>query len=115
MSKLSAGKQTAKFKIKKGDQVVVISGKDKGKVGPVVAVLPQEAKVVVEGIGMIKRHIRKAARGQSGRIVERPRAIHISNVMVQDPKDKKGTRVRRVADANGVRTRTTVKSGTTLS
>ena len=113
MSKASKGVQTAKFKIKKGDQVVVISGKDKGKVGKVLTVLPQDAKVVVEGIGMVKRHVRKVGK-QSGRIVERPRAIHISNVMVEDPKEKKGTRVRRETK-DGVRTRVTVKSTTALS
>ncbi|MEK7079934.1 MAG: 50S ribosomal protein L24, partial [Patescibacteria group bacterium] len=59
MSKASAGKQTAKFKIKKGDQVVVVSGKDKGKTGSVLKVMPQEAKVVVEGIALVKRHLRR--------------------------------------------------------
>ncbi len=113
MSQASKGKQTAKFKIKKGDRVVVVSGKDKGKNGTVLTVLPQEAKVVVEGIGMVKRHVRKVGK-QSGRIVERPRAIHISNVMVEDPKEKKGTRVRRESK-DGVRTRVTVKSATALS
>ncbi len=103
-----------KFKIKKGDQVVVISGKDKGKQGPVLKVMPQEALVVVEGVGMVKRHTR-ASQGQSGRIVERPRAIHLSNVMFYDPKEKKGTRVKREANKDGKRVRVTVKSGTTLS
>ncbi|MEK7510703.1 MAG: 50S ribosomal protein L24 [Patescibacteria group bacterium] len=113
MSKASKGIQTAKFKVKKGDQVVVISGKDKGKTGKVLTVLPQEAKIVVDGIGMVKRHVRKVGK-QSGRIVERPRAIHISNVMVEDPKEKKGTRVRRETK-DGARTRVTVKSSTALS
>jgi large subunit ribosomal protein L24 len=76
--------------------------------------MPQEAKVVVEGIAMVKRHVKKAGANQSGRIVERPRAIHISTVMVQDPKEKKGTRVRREVK-DGVRTRVAIKSGTTLS
>jgi large subunit ribosomal protein L24 len=114
MSQASKGKQTAKFKIKKGDRVVVVSGKDKGKSGTVLTVLPQEAKVVVEGVAMVKRHIKKTARNQSGRIAERPRAIHISTVMVEDPKEKKGTRVRRETK-DGVRTRVTVKSATALS
>ena len=114
MSKASAGKQTAKFKIKKGDHVIVVSGKDKGKVGQVARVLPQEAKIVVDGVGMVKRHLKSAGRGQSGRIVERPRAIAISNVMVQDPKDKKGTRVKRETK-DGKNTRVTVKSGTALA
>jgi large subunit ribosomal protein L24 len=113
MSKASQGQQTAKFKIKKGDTVVVISGKDKGKTGKVERVMPQEAKVVVEGVALVKRSVRARA-GQSGRIVEKNHPIHISNVMVQDPKEKKGTRVKRVADKDGVRSRVTVKSGTSL-
>lgn len=113
MSKASKGQQTAKFKVKKGDHVVVVSGKDKGKTGTVLTVMPQDAKIVVEGVAMVKRHVKKVGR-QSGRIVERPRAIHISNVMVQDPKDKKGTRVRREVK-DGARTRVAVKSGTALS
>lgn len=114
MSKATQGKQTAKFKLKKGDTVIVISGKDKGKTGTVEKVLREDAKVVVEGVGMVKRHNR-GLRGQSGRIVEKPRAIAISNVMVYDPKEKKGTRVKRVANKDGKRERVTVKSGTTLA
>ncbi|KND46971.1 MAG: ribosomal protein L24 [Parcubacteria bacterium C7867-004] len=113
MSKATQGKQTAKFKIKKGDTVVIISGKDKGTVGTVERMIPQEALVVVEGAALVKRHVRGKA-GQTGRIVERPRAIAISNVMLQDPKEKKGTRVRRESK-DGKNTRVAVKSGTTLS
>lgn len=68
-----------KMKIKKGDRVVVISGKDKGKTGVIERALPAENKVVVEGIALAKRH-EKGGQGQSGRIVEKPRAIHASNV-----------------------------------
>jgi large subunit ribosomal protein L24 len=114
MSKASMGQQTAKFKIKKGDTVLVISGKDKGKTGVVERVIPLEAKVVVEGAAIVKRHLRGTGRGQSGRIVERPRAMAISNVMVYDPKEKKGTRVKR-EEIDGKRTRVTVKSGTKLA
>lgn len=113
MSQATSGKQTAKFKIKKGDNVVVISGKDKGKHGPVLTVMPQSAKVVVEGVAMVKR-AHKATRGQAGRIVEKPRAIHISNVMVMDPSEKKGTRVRR-EEQGGKLVRVTVKSKSKLS
>lgn len=114
MSKASKGLQNAKFKLKKGDTVVIISGKDKGKTGTVERVLREDAKVVVEGIALAKRHT-KAAHGQSGRIVERPRPIAISNVMLQDPKEKKGTRVRREVNKDGKLVRVTVKSGSTLS
>lgn len=114
MSKATSGKQTAKFKIKKGDQVMVISGKDKGKKGPVLTVMPETAKVVVEGVALVKRSLRSPVRGQSGRIVERPRAIHISNVMVIDPSEKKPTRVKREM-RDGKRVRVAVKSGEKLS
>lgn len=114
MSKATQGKQTAKFKLKKGDTVVVISGKDKGKAGKVERILREDAKIVVEGVGLVKRHNR-GVRGQTGRIVEKPRAIAISNVMLQDPKEKKGTRVKRVAGKDGKLARVTVKSGTTLA
>lgn len=65
--------------VKKGDKVKVISGKDKGKSGVIVRALPKDNKVVIEGVGMVKRHI-KGVSGKVGRIVERPRPIHASNV-----------------------------------
>ena len=114
MSKLTAGKQTAKFKIKKGDNVVVISGKDKGKKGQVLTVMPQDAKVVVEGIAIVKRHLKAGRGGTVGRIAERPRAIAISNVMVMDPTHKKGTRVKREM-REGKNTRVAVKSNEKLA
>lgn len=113
MSKATKGLQTAKFKLKKGDTVVVISGKDKGKTGTIDRVLREDAKVVVDGIGMVKRHNR-GRRGQTGRVTEKPAAIAISNVMLLDPKEKKGTRVRR-EEKDGKRVRVTVKGGATLS
>ena len=70
--------------VKKGDTVKIIAGKDKGKKGPVVRALPRENKVVVEGIALYKRHTKGRA-GQTGRIVERPRAIDASNVMRTEP------------------------------
>lgn len=114
MSKATQGKQTAKFKLKKGDTVIVISGKDKGKTGTVEKILREDAKIVVDGVALVKRHNR-GTRGQTGRIVEKPRAISISNVMLHDPKEKKGTRVKRETGKDGKRVRVTVKSGTTLA
>lgn len=70
-----------KMKVKKGDTVKILSGKDKGKTGEVLSVLPRENRVVVEGIALVKRHLRSTGRGQSGRIVERPASIHASNVV----------------------------------
>lgn len=102
-----------KMKLKKGDTVMVVSGKDKGKTGTIVTVFPDTNQVVVDGIAMIKRHIRKTGPKQSGRIIERPRAIDASNVMFMDPKEKKPTRIgRKVEDGKVVRV--TKKSGTTL-
>lgn len=103
-----------KMKLKKGDNVVVVSGKDKGKTGQILSVLPAEGRVVIEGIGMVKRHVRRAMKGQSGGIFERPRAIDASNVMLVDPKDNKPTRVGRKVE-DGKLVRFAKKSGTTLS
>jgi large subunit ribosomal protein L24 len=82
----------AKFKIKKGDHVVVITGKDKGKKGEVLKVLPDENRAIVKGVAMIRRHQRQTAQ-QEGGIVAKEAAIHISNLAIEDPKDGKPTRV----------------------
>ena len=102
-----------KMKIKKGDTVMVVSGKDKGKTGAVLVVLPRQNRVVIEGVGIVKRHLRATDRKQSGRIVERPSSLHASNVMVLDPESKKPTRVGR-EDADGKRVRKAKKSGTVI-
>ena len=67
------------MKIKKGDKVKVLTGKDKGVSGVVLRALPKEDKVIVEGVGKVKRHLRGSA-GKAGRIVERERPVHVSNV-----------------------------------
>jgi large subunit ribosomal protein L24 len=103
-----------KMKLKKGDTVVVVSGKDKGKQGTIMTALPDMNRVVVDGVGLVKRHLRRATRGQSAGIVERPRPIDASNVMLLDPKDGKPTRVGRKIE-NGKVVRVAKKSGTTLS
>ncbi len=81
-----------KFKIKKGDKVVVITGRDKGRNGEVLRVLRAENRVVVQGVNMMKRHTAPRP-GEPGGIVEREAAIHISNVAHIDPKSQKPTRV----------------------
>lgn len=88
---------------------MVVSGKDKNKQGVVLRVMPQDALVVVEGVAIVKRHLKNPVRGQAGRIAERPRAIHISNVMVMDPESKKPTRVKRET-REGKKVRVAVKS-----
>ena len=70
----------AKFHVKKGDQVTVIAGKEKGKSGKIIAVLTKKSRVVVEGLQMIKKHERKSQTNPNGAIVEREGSIHISNV-----------------------------------
>lgn len=100
------------MKLKKGDTVKVMTGKDKGKTGTIETAFPSTGKVLIEGVNVVKRHIKKSGR-QSGRIVEAPRPIDASNVMLIDPKDKKPTRVgRKVEDGKIVRF--AKKSGTTL-
>jgi large subunit ribosomal protein L24 len=69
-----------KFHVKKGDQVTVISGKEKGKSGKIIAVLAEKQRVIVEGLQMIKRHTKKNQQNPNGAIVEREGSIHISNV-----------------------------------
>ena len=80
------------LKIKKGDRVVVLSGKDKGKHGEVLKVMPDENRAIVKGVAMIRRHQRQTAT-QDGGIISKEAAIHMSNLAIEDPKDGKPTRV----------------------
>ena len=95
---------TNKMKIKKGDTVVVITGKEKGKQGAVLRAIPADWRVIVEGVNIVKRHTRPSA-GQPGGIVEKEATIHISNVALVDPKSGKPTRVgrKRLEDGRNVR------------
>ncbi|MGE4220425.1 MAG: 50S ribosomal protein L24, partial [Alphaproteobacteria bacterium] len=79
-------------RVKKGDKVVVVSGRDKGKTGEVLRVMPKEARAIVQGVNVVKRHTRQTMQQQGG-IVEKEASIHLSNVMHVDPKDDKPTRV----------------------
>jgi len=69
-----------KFHVKKGDEVVVLAGKEKGKRGKIIAVLPKKNRVIVEGLHMIKRHMRKSQQHPNGAIIEREGTVHVSNV-----------------------------------
>ncbi len=80
------------MRIKQGDKVVVIAGKDKGKEGKVLKTLRNSSKVIVEGVNIVKKHI-KPSGGEDGRIAEIEAPLHVSNVMLYDEKAKKGTRV----------------------
>jgi len=103
----------SKLKIKKGDKVVVIAGKDKGKTGEVLKVLPTESRVIVQGVNMIKRHTRPAM-GNPGGIVEREAALHLSNVAHIDPKDQKPTRIGYRLLQDGKKVRFAKRSGEVL-
>lgn len=70
----------SKFHVKKGDQVVVLAGKEKGKSGKIIAVLTKQERVIVEGLQMVKKHMRKSQQNPQGAILEREGSIHISNV-----------------------------------
>jgi large subunit ribosomal protein L24 len=79
-------------KIRKGDKVVVLTGRDKGRSGEVIEVRPRDSRVLVRGVNMVSRHQRQTA-AQQGGIIRKEAAIHISNVALADPKDGKPTRV----------------------
>ena len=79
-------------KIKKGDKVVVLTGRDKGRTGEVIEVRPAECRALVRGINMVKRHQRQSAQ-QEGGIISKEAPVHVSNVALADPKDGKPTRV----------------------
>ena len=103
------------LKIRRDDEVVVISGKDRGKTGKVLRVDPKKSKVYVEGLNIVKRHQRplpNAPQVEAG-VIEREGPIHISNVQLIDPKTKKPTRVG-VTREGGVRNRVTRASGSKL-
>ena len=106
-------------KIRRDDEVVVISGKDRGKTGRVLRVDPGKSKVYVEGLNIVKRHMRPqqvpgAQRAETvGGVIEKEGPIHISNVMLIDPKDKKPTRVG-ISREGGQRMRVTRRSQSKL-
>lgn len=101
-------------KIKKGDTVVVLTGKDKGKSGEVKQVLVAEDRVIVEGINMVKRHER-ASMTSAGGITSKEASIHRSNVALADPKDGKATRVGFKTLNDGTRTRVAKRSGEVIN
>jgi large subunit ribosomal protein L24 len=101
---------SVKYKIKKGDKVVVTTGKDRGKQGEVLRVYPNKRLVLVQGVNMIKRHQRQTA-NQEGGIISREAPLDISNVAIADPKDNKATRVGFKVLKDGRRVRYAKRSG----
>jgi large subunit ribosomal protein L24 len=102
-----------KFKIRKGDKVIVISGREKGKTGEVLRVVRAEHRVLVQGVNMIKRHTRQRP-GEPGGIVEKEAALHISNVAHIDPGSQRATRVGYKLLADGRKVRFAKRSGEVL-
>jgi large subunit ribosomal protein L24 len=99
------------LRVRADDEVVVISGKDRGKTGRVLEVDPAKQRVFVEGLNIVKRHQRPTpGTNQPGGVIEKPGPIHISNVALVDPKDGKPTRTR-VEERDGKRVRIGVRSG----
>ncbi|GLQ07772.1 50S ribosomal protein L24 [Sneathiella chinensis] len=99
-----------KFAVKKGDKVVVLTGKDKGKSGEVLRVVREDRRAVVSGVNMVKRHTKQSQTEQGG-IVEKEAPIHLSNIAVQDPKDGKATRVGYKTLDDGRKVRFAKRSG----
>ena len=98
------------MKLKKGDKVIVTTGKDKGKTGEITTVFPKENKVIVGGLNMVKRHT-KPSQESAGGIVSKEMPIHVSNVALVDPKTGKATRVGYKVEKDGHKVRVAKKSG----
>jgi large subunit ribosomal protein L24 len=103
--------EVAKLRIKKGDKVVVIAGKDKSKTGRVLVVYPKENRVLVEGVNIVKRHTKPNFKYPEGGIIEKEAPIHISNVAIVDPKTGEPTRVGYKFLEDGTKVRFAKKSG----
>jgi len=101
-------------KIRKGDKVVVLTGRDKGRTGEVVEVRPSEGRAIVRGVNMVKRHQKQSAT-QEGGIVSKEGTIHLSNIAVADPKDGKPTRIGWKTQKDGTRVRVAKRSGTEIN
>lgn len=100
----------AKLKVKKGDNVVVITGRDKGRTGEILRVFPGEGRVIVQGVNIAKRHT-KPRMGEPGGIVEKELTLHVSNVALTDPASGKPTRVGYKTLDDGRKVRVARRSG----
>jgi len=101
------------IRIRTGDEVVCISGKDKGKTGTVLEVRPKEQRVVVDGLNIVKRHTRPRPPSEPGGVIEKAAPIHWSNVALIDPQDGRATRVR-FGEVDGRKVRIAARSGEKL-
>ncbi len=100
----------AKQKLKKGDRVIVLAGRDKGKRGEILKMLPAEDRAIVQGVNVIRRHQKQSA-SQEGGIIAREAAIHVSNLAYVDPKDDKPTRIGFKTLEDGRKVRVARRSG----
>ncbi|KWX04599.1 50S ribosomal protein L24 [Hydrogenibacillus schlegelii] len=100
--------------VKKGDKVMVISGKDKGKIGTVLAAYPKKSRVLVEGVNIVKKHQKPSPQYPQGGIIEKEAPIHVSKVMPIDPKTGKPTRVGYQILPDGRKVRIAKRSGEPL-
>lgn len=102
-----------KFKLKTGDTVKVIAGKDKGKTGKIMQVFVEKNRVVVEGVNIMKKHVRARGQGEQGQVIQLAAPLHVSNVMVLDPSKNVPTRIKiEVRDKKKIRI--AKKSGTAI-
>ena len=98
------------MKIKKGDNVIVISGKNRGTSGKVEVVFTKKNMIIIDGVNVVKKHRKATQSRQSGQIIEKSMPIHVSNVMLTDPKGGKPTRIKIERSKDGGRQRIAVKS-----
>ena len=99
-----------KLRLRKGDKVVVVTGRDKGKKGEIITVFPKLTKVLVSGVNIVKRHT-KASKESAGGIINKEAPIHISNLAIQDPHDGSPTRIGYKITAEGRKVRFAKRSG----
>lgn len=104
-----------KLHIKTGDTVKVLSGDDKGKTGKVLSVNPEKRKAIVEGLNMVTKHVKPTAANPQGGIEKKEAAIHISNLMLVDPKSGEATRTGRKLGENGKLVRYSKKTGEVIN
>ena len=97
-------------KIRKGDRVVVLTGKDKGKAGDVLRIMPDRGRAIVQGVNIVRRHTRQSASEQGG-IIAKEASIHLSNLAISDPEDNKATRIGFKFQEDGSKVRFAKRSG----
>tara|TARA_B100000214_G_scaffold262990_1_gene194435 strand:- start:27 stop:383 length:357 start_codon:yes stop_codon:yes gene_type:complete len=111
INKNKGSSNRVKMKIRKGDTVQIISGKDKGKTGEVLQTLPFENRVIVEGINQRTKHVKPSQEGETGRIETKETSLHASNVMIYSTKEKVASKVQIFVDKDGSKKRRLKKTG----